>query len=91
MTLQVKWLDRGREPQCPPDPDFPKGRVIDMSSGGAHCVIKLDAIGLYPTPRCGYLLVECDVCGQNALLTTAGRPDDPRIVVMGCMPSKQRH
>lgn len=87
--LKVRFIDRGREPRTPPDPDFLEGRVIDMSSAnGPKCMVQLDALQLYPTPRCGYLLVECDVCKTNALITTAGRPDDPRIIVMGCKGAK---
>jgi hypothetical protein len=28
--------------------------------------------------------VECNICGSNALITTAGRPDDPRSMDMLC-------
>lgn len=92
MTLSVKFLDRGREPRCPPDPDFPAGRVIDLTDGAsACCAITLDGVDLYPAPRCGLLLVTCSFCKANALVTTAGRVDDPRTIKLGCAPSRTAH
>jgi hypothetical protein len=83
MTLKVKFIDSGREPKCPPNPQHPKGIDVDMSEGRKHCFAELP----YPAPRCGMLLVECDVCGTNALITTAGRIDDPRSVKLKCKAS----
>lgn len=76
----VKWIDRGREPQNAPDPDFPTGIDIDISLGRPSCKTDLP----YPAARCGNFYVECSVCGVNALLSTAGRSDDPRSVRMAC-------
>lgn len=82
MTLTVKWIDRGREPQCPPNPAHPKGIDVDASDGRyAACETALP----YPAKRCGVFLVKCDACGQSIAITTAGRPDDPRSVKLGCI------
>ena|ERR1700686_4749398 len=78
----VKWIDRYREPQCPPNPEFPEGVDIDHSSPGQKtCRTELP----YPAPRCGYWYVECKTCGYNVIITTAGRPDDPRSATLLCM------
>jgi len=81
QTITVEWIDRGREPQCPPDPNFPRGRDCDVSNGvNPSCKTDLP----YPAKRCGYYFLKCDTCGQTALITTAGRPDDPRSFRMPC-------
>jgi hypothetical protein len=77
----IRWLDRGREPQCAPNPDYPKGKDIDASDGAAQtCYTELP----YPAPRCGAYIVECEKCGIRVGITTAGRPDDPRSVKIAC-------
>jgi hypothetical protein len=82
MKLNVTWLDGGREPKCPPNPAYPEGIDIDMSKGAAlTCETKLKP---YPTPRCGLFEVYCVMCGQRVVLTTAGRPDDPRSIKLAC-------
>jgi hypothetical protein len=79
--FKIKWLDRGREPKCPPDPAYLKGIDIDSSGGAARaCKTELP----YPAKRCGVYYVECEICGTNAAITTAGRPDDPRSVTLPC-------
>ena len=82
MTLNVKWVDSGREPQCPPNPAHPNGIDIDATHGQfASCETALP----YPAKRCGLFMVDCDVCGQTIAITTAGRPDDPRSLKLGCI------
>jgi hypothetical protein len=78
--FHIHWIDRGREPQCAPDPAYPNGKDLPAPSGVKACKTKLP----YPAPRCGLFYVECKVCGTNALITTAGRPDDPRSVELPC-------
>lgn len=78
--VDVTWVDSGREPECAPDPLFPVGRDIDMSKGGETCLVELP----YPSPRCGHYVIVCRTCGQRVVVTTAGRPDDPRTVKLGC-------
>jgi hypothetical protein len=81
MNIKVRWTDRGVEPQCAPDPEYPDGKHIDISSGSKRsCKTNLD----YPAPRCGYYTVKCATCGFVAIITTAGRADDPRSVILPC-------
>lgn len=80
-NFKIKWIDRHREPQCAPDPAFPKGKDCDCSRGQSPaCKTDLP----YPAKRCGLYYVECVICGTNAMITTAGRPDDPRSVTLPC-------
>jgi hypothetical protein len=80
-NFNIKWLDRGREPQCAPNPDYPTGIDIDCSGHNEpSCKTSLP----YPARRCGLYFVECKACGSNAAITTAGRPDDPRSVTLPC-------
>ena len=79
--FKIKWHDSGREPQCKPNPAFPEGVDLDCSHGQSPaCKADLP----YPAKRCGFYLVECIFCGTNVAITTAGRPDDPRSVVLPC-------
>lgn len=80
--MRVTFLDSGREPQCPPNPAYPKGTNLDMSEGAANvCLQPLP----YPAPRCGLMVVACDACGLRVAITVAGRPDDPRSVKLKCL------
>jgi len=78
---KIEWHDHGREPQCPPNPDFPDGVDIDITDGARPACATLLP---YPAKRCGYYVVRCKVCGMSVVITTAGRPDDPRSVWMAC-------
>jgi hypothetical protein len=78
--LKFEWIDGNREPKVKPDPAFPIGKDLDISDGRPSCKTALP----YPAKRIGHYLVKCDVCGTNALITTAGRPDDPRSVTLPC-------
>lgn len=81
--FDIKWLDSGREPQCPPNPAFPNG--IDIPSprhgepGFRFCTVTLP----YPAKRCGSYLIKCKSCGFTVAVT-AGRPDDPRSIEIDC-------
>jgi hypothetical protein len=78
---RVTWIDSGFEPKCPPDPAYPKGIDLDVSSGNLlHCVISLP----YPAKRCGRYHIECVACGLSVIATTAGRADDPRSIRLPC-------
>lgn len=82
QALKVKWIDGKREPECPPNPDYPHGIDIDVSNGASKtCTTALR----YPALRCGHHLVQCRVCKQRVMVTTAGRADDPRTVKIACM------
>lgn len=79
--LRVEWHDGGREPQCAPDPAYPNGKDMDLSAGAAlNCTAQLP----YPAKRCGEYVVTCGSCRFRAVVTTAGRPDDPKSVKVPC-------
>ena len=82
MTHKIDWVDHGREPQNPPNPDYPNGIDVDLTGRNTlkSCTVTLP----YPAPRCGYHLVVCNDWGLRTAVTTAGRPDDPRSVKMAC-------
>lgn len=82
----VKWIDHGREPQAPTNPQYPDGVAIDMSQGKECCTVELP----YPAKRCGYYAVRCTECWTSVAITTAGRPDDPSSVKMKCRPPWER-
>lgn len=78
----VKWVDRGEEPRCPSNPEWPHGKDIDATKGSERsaCAVALP----YPAARCGVYLVTCNACGVKIAVTTAGRADDPRSLKMLC-------
>lgn len=84
MAFKIEWIDRGREPQCEPDPDYPDGKDVPAALPGPACKTELP----YPAKRCGVYIVECSICGVRAGITTAGRPDDPRSVTINCRATK---
>lgn len=78
---KVEWIDHGREPQCAPNPLYPKGIDLDASLGARRtCKVDLP----YPARRCGHYAVWCSACGMTLAVTTAGRVDDPRSVTVAC-------
>jgi len=80
QKMKITFLDSGREPQCAPNPAYPNGMDVDLSFGGQYCTVTLP----YPAPRCGAMVIKCEICGLCNAVTVAGRPDDPRTVKMGC-------
>lgn len=81
-SFKVEWIDHWREPKCAPDPDYPNGKDLDGAKDLGVPTCKTDLP--YPAKRCGLYYVECNICGCNAMITTAGRPDDPRSVLIPC-------
>lgn len=82
----VNWIDFKREPQCAPDARYPDGIELDASMGRfPSCKADLP----YPAKRCGLYHVKCLECGETALVTTAGRPDDPKSVTLPCKIERQ--
>jgi hypothetical protein len=80
MKHVVKWISRGRPPTVSPDPAYPNGKDIDTGERPA-CKVELP----YPTKReVGLFYVSCKLCKTTLVLTTAGRPDDPRTVMVPC-------
>lgn len=88
MTLTATWTDFEREPKCAPDPAFPAGMDIDLSKGAR---ITCQTMLAYPAKRCGAYVISCDNCRQRVALTTAGRPDDPRVITLGCFQNQMLH
>jgi len=84
--MKITFLDSGREPRGAPNPAYPNGLDVDISFGGEYCIAELP----YPGPRCGAMVIECQVCGLRNAVTVAGRPDDPRTVKMGCILPKKK-
>jgi DNA-directed RNA polymerase subunit RPC12/RpoP len=83
MTHKVEWIDAKREPQCAPDPKYPNGMHVDLSFHAKKaCLVNVT----YPAPRCGHHVIVCSACGVKVVVTTAGRPDDPRTVKLRCKP-----
>ncbi|MBO0710761.1 MAG: hypothetical protein J2P47_05715 [Acetobacteraceae bacterium] len=81
-SFAIFFHDSGREPKCPPNPDYPDGIDVDMSRGAEKiCTVDLP----YSAPRCGVIVLECARCGLRNGLTVAGRRDDPRSVRVACM------
>jgi hypothetical protein len=81
-AFKIQWIDRNLDPRYPPDPRYPLGIDLDLSDGAATaCTATLP----YPARRIGFYLIECKRCGRDALVTTAGRPDDPRSVKLRCI------
>lgn len=79
--FDIRWLDSGREPQCPADPAYPQGKDVgNVFPGEVTCKVVLP----YPAKRCGAYLVTCRKCGIKAGCTTAGRVDDPRSLTIVC-------
>lgn len=79
--FQIEWTDRGREPTGTPDPLYPKGVDLDCSAGRTpSCKVDLP----YPAKRIGFYYVQCTLCKTNALITTAGKVDDPRSLTLPC-------
>jgi hypothetical protein len=84
---KVEWIDKGLEPQCAPNPAYPEGIDLDVSQGAARtCRVPLP----YPAKRIGDYRVTCERCGIRVACMTAGRPDDPRSITIGCYGNRIR-
>lgn len=85
--MKVMWFDEGCEAKGSPNPAYPDGIDVDCSGGAeATCTQPLP----YPAKRCGQYLVVCESCGKTIVITTAGRPDDPRSVKVACKIASRR-
>jgi hypothetical protein len=79
--FDIRWVDSGREPRMAADPKYPTGTDLDMSKGKQPaCTARLP----YPAKRCGWYVIICKHCGTDALISTAGRADDPRSAKLPC-------
>ena len=82
MPIEVKFNDSGREPKEKPNPKYPNGMDISCAQPGQKsCTFNLRP---YPAPRCGTYSVRCVDCQFTALVTVAGRADDPRTITIPC-------
>lgn len=81
-THIVEFMPSGRgKAQYPADPNFPNGREVQVGAQGVpSCTVALP----YPAPECGFYLVLCTVCRFSAVITVAGRADDPTKVTLPC-------
>jgi len=80
MKHKITFHASGRgKAQCPPDPDYPSGKIINVGKT-PNCVVKLP----YPAPECGHFEVRCNTCSSSVVITAAGRPDDPISVTVPC-------
>lgn len=78
---RIQWVDSGKQPQHPANPAYPTGIDVDLSKPDADaCAIPLK----YPAKRIGRYEIDCAECGGRFVVTTAGRPDDPRSVTVPC-------
>jgi hypothetical protein len=77
-TVTFHKSGRGKA-QSPADPAYPNGMKIDTGVRPS-CEVKLD----YPAPECGQFLIVCNECKSNAVVTAAGRRDDPISVTVPC-------
>ncbi len=81
MTIDITFNDSGRAATQPSNPKFPDGIDIDISAPGrASCCFNLS----YPAPRVGTYSIVCRTCRYTAVITVAGRPDDPRTLTLPC-------
>jgi hypothetical protein len=80
--LRVTWIDSGLEPQCAPNPRYPHGIGLDFRHDvdAPCCTTDLP----YPAKRCGAFIIKCQICGLSVAISTAGRPDDPRSIIVSC-------
>jgi hypothetical protein len=80
-NIQIDFVSHHRKAKNPPNPKYPEGVNLDLTKGAkVACFADLP----YPAECCGILVVRCKKCGANAVITTAGRRDDPRSVKLGC-------
>lgn len=78
----IRFVPSGRgRAQNPPDPAYPDGMHVDVGRRPA-CKAALP----YPAPECGLYTVRCKLCDASVICTTAGRPDDPRSMMVPCLP-----
>lgn len=81
MTIDVHFNDSGREPTQKPNPAYPDGMDVRLAEPGAKsCTRNLP----YPAPRCGTYSIICRTCAFSAIVTVAGRRDDPRTITLPC-------
>lgn len=81
MTIEVKFIDEGRKSTSPSNPKYPNG--VDVSAAmpdQKSCCFNVQ----YPAPGVGKYSIVCTDCKMTALVSVAGRADDPRTVTLPC-------
>jgi hypothetical protein len=82
-NIEITFASEHRKATSPPDPKFPDGRDFDLTGGIAirmACLVELP----YPAKCCGKWILKCRDCGFSAVITAAGRRDDPRKITLPC-------
>jgi hypothetical protein len=86
MNAVIEFHKSGRgNAQCPSDPQYPNGVVVDGSQDGQS---RCTAILPYPATECGAWHILCRDCKLSLVITAAGRRDDPVSVTANCLPRK---
>jgi hypothetical protein len=82
----IKFMSAHRKAKVAPNPAYPNG--IDVDSGKSPaCLVVIP----YPAECVGTWLIECKKCGVTVAITAAGRPDDPRSLMMPCKEKETLH
>lgn len=77
----IQWHDLETKSENPANPTYPNGIAIDAANGAIlTCVVRFE----YPAKGCGQYMVGCRICGATAIVTTAGRADDPTSIRLPC-------
>lgn len=77
--FKINFLSTGRQPECTPNPEYPHGIDLDPGERPA-CLASLP----YPADCVGTWIVSCKRCKTSVAITAAGRPDDPRTIMIPC-------
>jgi hypothetical protein len=88
-NIDISFASENRKAVCQSDPMFPNGKDFDLTNGVAirmACLVELP----YPAKCCGKWILRCRDCGFTAVITAAGRRDDPRKVTLPCKEYKDR-
>lgn len=89
--MSVGWRERHRangpgglvtsKPQHPSNPEYPNG--VDVDLAGDH-LMRCSALLPRMPGKLGVYEIRCTHCELSLALTSAGRPDDPRLVRVPC-------
>lgn len=85
--FDIQFIKSGRgKAQCPSDPDFPNGKLIDLALEKPGCIAKLP----WPAQECGSWIVLCRKCHLRIMITATGRKDDPHLIILPCKTREKR-
>lgn len=81
MAVEISFNDSGRKATQPANPKYPNGVDVNAAPPGRKaCTWNVP----YPAPGVGTYSVVCKDCGYTALMSVAGRADDPRTIRIPC-------